>query len=266
MLKSLKLPSALVISLFCLAPLVQADEQLLDGVHPFICDGEAAVLLQTDNGWASIGEPNIEVSELRNGWRFGDQGMGFIGYLKEYEQDEWTFEFLSDGGYERVSCIDLTESVSEVVTAIKPRLGELFDSRLLKTLEACEMSQAAANDQELRGRLAVALAGQAAAEARALEEASLADQRAALLAAANDALSQEEATSAEAQRQTALLNQQVAALRTQLSQLQGLLDETRKRDEEAQIQLQTLESELNIALARAASEERRRRQLEAALE
>ena len=50
MLKSLKLPSALVISLFCLATRVQADEPLLDGVRPFICDGEAAVLLQTDNG------------------------------------------------------------------------------------------------------------------------------------------------------------------------------------------------------------------------
>ena len=77
------------------------------------------------------------------------------------------------------------------------------------------------------------------------------------LAAANDALSQEEATSAAAQRQTALLNQQVAALRTQLSQLQGLLDEARKKDEEAQIQLQTLGSERNTALARVASEERR---------
>ena len=70
MLKSLKLPSALVISLFCLATRVQADEPLLDGVRPFICDGEAAVLLQTDNGWAITDEPNIEVSELRNGWRF----------------------------------------------------------------------------------------------------------------------------------------------------------------------------------------------------
>jgi len=132
MLKSLKLPTALIMSLFCLAPLVQADEQLLDGVRPFICNGEATVLIQTDNGWAITGEPDIEVSELRNGWRIGDQGMGFIAYLKEYEQDEWTLEFLSDGGYEEVSCIDLTASVSEVVTAIKPRL----DETIVETQEA----------------------------------------------------------------------------------------------------------------------------------
>ena len=75
MLKSLKLPSALIMSLFCFAPLVQADEQLLDGVHPFICDGEAAVLLQTDNGWAITDEPNIEVSELRNGWRMHSSAL-----------------------------------------------------------------------------------------------------------------------------------------------------------------------------------------------
>ena len=93
---------------------------------------------------------------------------------------------------------------------------------------------------------------------------TLAEQRAALLATANRALSDTEATSAEAQRQVALLNQQVAALRTQLGQLQGLLDEAKARDAVAQVQLQTLGADLNTALARAAAEERRRRQLEEA--
>ena len=124
MLRRFKLPSALIMSLLCFTPLVQAGEQLLDGVRPFICDGEATVLLQTDNVWAITGEPDIEVSEIHNGWQIGGQGMGFIGYLKEQKQDEWTLEILSDVGYKKVSCIDLTESVSEVVTTIKPRLDE----------------------------------------------------------------------------------------------------------------------------------------------
>ena len=60
------------------------------------------------------------------------------------------------------------------------------------------------------------------------------------------------------------MNQQVAALRTQLSGLQALLDDAKERDAAAQVQLQTLGSDLNAALARAASEERKRRLLEEA--
>jgi chemotaxis protein MotB len=43
----------------------------------------------------------------------------------------------------------------------------------------------------------------------------------------------------------ALLNEQVAALRTQLSSLQGLLDDAAERDEEAQVQIQALGTQLN---------------------
>ncbi|HCI06421.1 MAG TPA: peptidoglycan-binding protein, partial [Sulfitobacter sp.] len=61
---------------------------------------------------------------------------------------------------------------------------------------------------------------------------------------------------------TELLNQQVAALRTQLKELSGLLNLAEERDQEAQVQLQSLGSDLNTALARAVAEERRRRVLE----
>ena len=52
------------------------------------------------------------------------------------------------------------------------------------------------------------------------------------LAAARDALSAEEAATLEAQRQTELLNQQVAALRDQLGGLQALLDDAREREQQ----------------------------------
>ncbi|WP_424978636.1 peptidoglycan -binding protein [Leisingera sp. S232] len=114
----------------------------------------------------------------------------------------------------------------------------------------------------LRQRLLAAVAAQEAAEAGAAELLDRAAERAALLAQARDALSQEQAVSEEARRETALLNQQVAALREQLGGLQAILDDYQARDAAQQVQLQNLGQDLNAALARAASEERKRRILE----
>ncbi len=116
----------------------------------------------------------------------------------------------------------------------------------------------------LQDQLAAAMAARLVAEGETESQLSLAQQRAALLATANQTLSQEQAASAESQRQTALLNQQVAALRAQLGNLQSLLDDATVRDVAADVQLQSLGTELNTALARVASEERRRRKLEEA--
>ena len=83
-----------------------------------------------------------------------------------------------------------------------------------------------------------------------------------MLRQAEAALADQKTLSAEAQRETALLNQQVAALREQLGGLQAILDDYQQRDAAQQVQLQNLGQDLNSALARAASEERRRRLLE----
>ncbi|MGL4311719.1 MAG: peptidoglycan -binding protein [Paracoccaceae bacterium] len=91
-----------------------------------------------------------------------------------------------------------------------------------------------------------------------------AEKRAALLATAEAALAQEKQVSAESQRQVALLNEQVTALRAQLGSLQALLDEASERDSQAQVQIDTLGSDLNAALAQVASEQRIRAELEAA--
>ncbi len=120
------------------------------------------------------------------------------------------------------------------------------------------------NADELRAQLQAALEAQTQAQANADEQRSLAEERAALLAIAENALASEQEVSTEAQRQTALLNQQMAALRNQLGSLQALLDDYEERNASAEIQIQTLGQDLNAALARAASEERRRRLLEEA--
>ncbi len=120
------------------------------------------------------------------------------------------------------------------------------------------------NNEDLRARLDAALAARTEAQAEAQEQRTLAEERAALLAVARDTLSAEQAISEKAQRETALLNQQMAALREQLGGLQALLDDYAERNAAADIRIQSLGQDLNAALARAASEERRRRLLEEA--
>jgi chemotaxis protein MotB len=116
----------------------------------------------------------------------------------------------------------------------------------------------------VRAQLAAALAAKVTAEMQSAEALSEAQRRETLLALAQQELSEEQQISTEAQRQAEALNQQVAQLRTELAQLQGLLDDAVARDASRDVQLQSLGSQLNTALARVAAEERRRRSLEEA--
>ncbi|MBP7001748.1 peptidoglycan -binding protein [Amaricoccus sp.] len=100
----------------------------------------------------------------------------------------------------------------------------------------------------------------AGSEAAALTDA---ERRAGELAQARALLSEQQEVSGEAQRQVAVLNQQTAELRRQLDGLQGLLDSAADRDADAKVQIETLGSNLNAALARVASEEQARAALEA---
>ncbi|MDF3382280.1 MULTISPECIES: peptidoglycan -binding protein [Sulfitobacter] len=127
-----------------------------------------------------------------------------------------------------------------------------------------ELDAAEGTEEDLRERLAQALAAKIAAETLAEDKTTAAERRAALLAQAEETLAEEKAVSAAAQRQTELLNQQVAELRAQLGNLQALLDDAVARDAAKSVELQSLGSELNTALARVAAEERRRAELEAA--
>ena len=121
-----------------------------------------------------------------------------------------------------------------------------------------------ADQKDVRATLAAALAARLAAEREAAVQMTAAETRATLLSEANKTLSKEKAISAEARREMAVLNQQVAALRSQLQNLQGLLDEAMAKDIAEDVQLQNLGSKLNSALARVAQEERKRRKLEEA--
>ena len=101
------------------------------------------------------------------------------------------------------------------------------------------------------------------AAARLAAEQGTGDKDAAL-AEAEALLLEEQEKALAAAREVELLNQQVAALRTQLGSLQSVLDEAKAKDEAAQVQLDSLGTELNTALAQVASEQKRRAELEAA--
>ena len=146
--------------------------------------------------------------------------------------------------------------------AKQDELGQRIAALLLEA-EAEGAAQAEMN-ADMRAKLAQALAEKLALEGTLGETLSEAEARAVLLAQANAALSEEEARSAEALREQALLNQQVAALRAQLGSLQAIIDDYKERDAASDIQLSNLGQDLNAALARAAAEERKRRELEEA--
>ncbi len=145
--------------------------------------------------------------------------------------------------------------------ALRARLQNADTELTAMTLALEEQRRRA---EETLTLLAAAEAARDNLQAQLGDRMTVAEREAALLAQAQRLLAEEQDKSTEAQRAQALLNQQVAALRTQLGQLQALLDDSEEREAAASIQVQSLGSDLNAALARAAAEERRRRQLEEA--
>lgn len=120
-----------------------------------------------------------------------------------------------------------------------------------------QSGQEAAQLADLQSQLAEALAGRQGAQSEA-------DRQAALLVTAQTALTEEQALSAQSQRELALLNQQVSRLRQEVGTLKSLLDLSDEKDREAQVEITSLGQQLNTALARVASEEKKRAELEAA--
>lgn len=130
-------------------------------------------------------------------------------------------------------------------------------------LDALQNAQDSQN-ADLANQLAQARAALALVQGSQDDQTNEAARQATLLAIANQELTAQEALSAESQRQVALLNEQVAALRTQVGNLQSLLNLAEESDIEAQVQIESLGAQLNTALARVVSEERQKRALEEA--
>lgn len=159
---------------------------------------------------------------------------------------------------------DLSKDLAAALLARELVQDQLDEERTLNASEQQSLrdllAQSELSNEEIEARLAAALAAKSQTE----EELSAAQQRAALLAQTQTALDAERDISSKAQRNIEALNAQVRALRTQLGQLQALLDEAKAQEAADNVQIQSLGSDLNIALARLASEEQRRRALEEA--
>lgn len=162
---------------------------------------------------------------------------------------------------------DLTEK--EIAQLADAAAAEALRARLKNADTELTAMTLALEEQRKHAEETLTLLAAAEAAKRGLQQDSevqlnAAQKQVALLAVAQKTLSEQEAQTAEEQRKLALLNEQVAALRTQLGSLQSLLDVSAAKDAQSNVQLQALGSQLNTALARVASEEKRRRKLEEA--
>ena len=142
-----------------------------------------------------------------------------------------------------------------------------LENKLLAVLG--EKSEIEKNNAELRKNLENALVARLAADAAAKSTLEEAKRKQLLLTQAEQEIekqanknkkSNEELLKAE--RQTALLNQQLSEVRKQLGELDELLSLSEERDQQQKAQLKNVGSRLNQALASLASEERKRRKLE----
>ncbi|MRX50138.1 peptidoglycan -binding protein [Paracoccus sp. S-4012] len=161
----------------------------------------------------------------------------------------------------RLTEAEATQAVDAAAAeALRQRL-ETADTELGAMTLALEESRRRAEDTLTL--LAAAEAARSGAETEAAAQLTEAERQAALLAVAQERLSQEEALSAEGQRRVALLNEQVADLRAQLGQLQAVLETAGEAQTDAELRVADLGRQLNAALLRAAEGERAQAALEA---
>lgn len=162
-----------------------------------------------------------------------------------------------------VRALDQAEAARAVEAAAAEALRDrLRNSETELTAMTLALEEQRRNAEETLTLLAAAEAAKENLNNTQTENVDEITRQRALVAQANALLAGEREISADAQRQVTLLNQQIAALRQQLSSLQATLDDSAERDREARVQLQTLGSDLNAALAQVAAEQKALAELE----
>ena len=161
----------------------------------------------------------------------------------------------------------LADSRGALTEAEKIRLTDLAAAETLRARLANADAELTAMTLALeveRKRAEDTLTLLAAAETVGETAQNEAQIKAGLLDASRKVLTEKDQQVLSERRKVALLNQQIAALRTELGSLQSVLDASAERDKTANVQLELLGGRLNAALAQVASEERRRAALEEA--
>ncbi|MGB1790998.1 MAG: peptidoglycan -binding protein, partial [Paracoccaceae bacterium] len=162
---------------------------------------------------------------------------------------------------------------AQIAQAAEIAQAETAKASLEENLAAALAAKLAAETDmnKVAAQLKAALAAKLAADQDLAAQLDAREQQKILLQQAQQTLldtsqelQQSDAQLLKAERQAAALNQQVATLRQQLAKVSDLLEISEEKDIESQAQLQNLGNRLNAALARAASEQRRRVKLEEA--
>ncbi|AYF01497.1 peptidoglycan-binding protein [Paracoccus yeei] len=143
--------------------------------------------------------------------------------------------------------------------ALRERLDKA-DAEL--TASTLALDEARRKAEETLTLLAAAEAAKTDLSQRVDAQTSEAERQKGLLALAQQKLSEQEALSTEEQRRVALLNQQVAQLNDLLGSLRSVLEAAGEDKRAADLRAEDLGRQLNVALVRAAEEERKRRALE----
>lgn len=167
---------------------------------------------------------------------------------------------------------DLTKVRGALSEAEAARLADAAAAKLLQDKLASSQAELTAMTLDLEAQrqkaeetltlLAAAEAAKGDLSGKLDQQVSEAEKQAALLALAQQKLTEQKDLSSEDQRRLALLNQQVAALGVQLGSLQAVLDAAGEDKKKSELKIENLGEQLNVALLRAAEEEKKRNQLE----
>ena len=135
-----------------------------------------------------------------------------------------------------------------------------LNTKLLAALSEIKQvkSEIILKEEVLNKKLKDALVQKILAEKRTSEELSKADAQKVLLSNARSQLNKEKALSLQAKLSIEALNQQLTEVRQQLAILQGILDASEKKDIAEKVEVASLTNKLNAALARVASEQRKK--------
>ena len=161
-----------------------------------------------------------------------------------------------------------TQQLQEALLQLKNRETKLAQLQIDLEMAQGSLQSKATELQSTQSRLEEALPLREALASAISVQTTLeknltkAEAEAALLATAQGELRKAEAISTEAQRQMALLSAEVGELRAQIGGLQSILDDSRRRDKDNNVKITSLGSDLNMALAQAASEAKKNLVLE----
>ncbi len=173
-----------------------------------------------------------------------------------------TIRVLAEGKLVEGSCTDVSDQLEQLISMFATELApSVLAEKVTQSEQAIETLEK--EGAKIRRQLAAALATKLSAEQSAEVHLKEAEQRAALLAAAGNELEQLRAAAGDDQRRMALLNENIASLRSQLVSLEELLSASEARDAVAAVEIRSLGARLNTALAQLASEQKARAEVEA---